>query len=394
MAGSIQERGKGTYLLKISDGFDLNGKRKWYTKTVKCSSKAKAKTLLAEYEMEIRGGITYSSNNLRFSQVAEIWMKDYCIPNLSPKTVQGYESKLRLHVLPYIGNMKIQKITAYNIQKLYNDLAKKETGKIGINGAKVKLSSSSIHKVNEVIASIFSMAVKWKYIPYNPCKDVVKPKVHKSKMSFYNEEQCRELIQKTNELETIYKVIIWLAISTGLRRGEILGLHWEDVDFENKTISVNRSVQYIPERGIFEKGTKTEGSVREVPVPDFCLQGLNQLKEEQVRLNVKNKKLWKTEKNIFVNEIGNILHPDTITSMFERFIKNTGLPRIRFHDLRHTCATILLNNGANLKVVSANLGHTNLSTTNLYLHALKSASKECANIFDVIVNSNEKVGVN
>lgn len=382
MAGSIQKRGKDTYLLRISNGFDEQRKRKYYTKTVKCSSLSKAKTMLAEFETEIRNGFGYTSNNMTFKSFIELWLKDYCTPNLSPKTVSNYKSKIDLHILPKLGCMKLQKITPYVIQRLYTELSNKEIERVDESGNKMKLSSSSIHKVHEILSSAFNCAVKWKYIPYSPLKDVAPPKVKKARMEFYDEKQCKEMLNIIEKEPLTFKVIVWLAITTGLRRGEILGLHWSDVDFENCIISVNRSVQYVPSLGVFEKTTKTESSIRRVPVPVFCLNGLKELREEQLKQRVEKKLMWKTCENIFVDELGQIIHPDTVTSWFRNFIKRANLPQIKLHGLRHTCATILLNNGVNVKVVSNNLGHSNLTTTNRYLHAIESANKECAKVFE------------
>lgn len=386
MAGSIQKRGKDSYLLRISNGFDEKGKRKYFVKTVHCTSMAKAKTELAKYEAEIRGGVIYSSSKITFSQFVQVWLKDYCEPTLALKTIEGYKNKLELHILPTLGNMKLQNITTYHIQKLYTELSNKKTNRIDSNGNFKVLSQRSIHKVHEILSVIFNCALKWHYIPYNPCKEVTPPKIKQSKMNFYNEEQSKILFSLLDNEPLQYQVATLLAITTGLRRGEILGLHWDDIDFKKNEITIQRSVQYVSGKGIFEKEPKTDSSNRVLSVPSFCMEKISQLKTTQIKESFIKGTIWNRKENVFINEKGDIIHPDTITAWFSKFIKNTDLPSVRFHDLRHTFATILLNKGMNIKTVSANLGHTNLTTTNVYLHAIESANKECANIFENIVN--------
>lgn len=181
--------------------------------------------------------------------------------------------------------------------------------------------------------------------------------------------------------------MVVLALATGLRRGELLGLEWKDVNFENNVIEVRQTSQYLPEKGTFTKEPKTEESARVIAVPASVMELLRQHKAEQAQEKLKAGDFWHDTNRLFTTWDGRPMHPDTISKWFSKFLRKHGLPPIYFHALRHTSATLLIAEGISLKNVSTRLGHTDISTTgNIYAHALRSVDQEAAEKLDNILS--------
>jgi integrase len=185
-------------------------------------------------------------------------------------------------------------------------------------------------------------------------------------------------------------MLITLALSTGLRRGELLGLEWRDLDFEKNTLEVRQSSQYLPGTGLITKDPKNETSKRLISVPESVVALLKQYKAYQSEEQLKIADLWQGSNRVFTTWDGKPMHPDTVSGWFPEFLNRHGLPRIRLHDLRHTSATLLIGQGLHAKTISSRLGHANISTTmDIYGHALKSADKEAAEKLDRLFEWNE-----
>jgi len=394
MAGSIEKRGINSYRLTIYEGFDTNGKRIRHRKNVNCNSKREAQNELAKFYSEINRGAMYNSKAITFNDFAEIWQQQYAVPKLAPRTVERYTSMLQVHIKPEIGNMKLVNIKPFDLNKLYNKMATKKTNRKDEEGKYKSLSNNSIIKAHKLLSIMFNTAVSWGMLPYNVCDKVKPPKEIHTEMSFYSVEEVEKLLQLLEKEPIKYKVIVTIAIMSGMRRGEIIGLHWDDIDFETGDVMIKRSVQYLAKKGISEKAPKTSNSIRKITLPNYCLTLLNQLKLEQLKNRMLLANKYTNNGNIFVTETGAIMHPDTISSWFAEFISKNKLRKIRFHDLRHTSATILLSEGINIKVVSKQLGHTDISTTNRYVHALENSNKQVANIFDTILEEKNKNIIN
>ena len=389
MAGTIEKRGQNSYRLTIYDGFDTSGKRIRNRKTIKCNSKSEAKKELAKFYTEVSNGAMYNNRIITFANYTNIWLKEYAEPNLAPRTIERYKSLLNTHIMAEIGNMKLTQIKPFDLNKLYNKLATKHTNRRNSEGNYILLSNNSILKVHKLLSIMFNTAVSWGMLPNNICNSVKHPKEKRTEMAFYSIEEVEELLKLLDKEPLKYKTIVCIAIMTGLRRGEIIGLHWNDIDFNTGNVSIKRSVQYLIGKGVSEKAPKTETSNRTITFPTYCLSLLKELQKESLMQRILLGSKYTINDNVFVTDIGNIMHPDTITSWFAKFIKKNNLRKIRFHDLRHTSATILLSEGINIKTVSKQLGHNNIAITNRYIHALESANKQVADVFDSIVNESK-----
>jgi integrase len=384
LAGNIIDMGNGKYRLRVSNGFDLNGKRKYYNKTVSCVSKREAEKELARFITSIEGGCTYSASKTTLNEYSQMWLQTYVMPNLSPTTYQSYNEKLNKHILPYLGSKRLDKIKPLDLDNLYNFLLTKPTNRKDNLGNFKTLSPASVHRVHEILSSIFNNALRWDLVPYNPCTKVVQPKYRRTKMSCYDEETSKRLINTLLAKAPIkYRCFVILAILTGFRRGEIVGLHWDDIDFKNHKITVNRSAYYLSGQPTSEKGPKTDTSNRTIVVPKLCFDLLKQWRTEQGKMRLAIGDKWQGAENIFTTDNGRIMNPSTGPKWFSDFLEKNNFPHIRFHDLRHTFATLLISGNVDVKTVSHKLGHASPTTTmNFYVHSLESTDKASADLLE------------
>ena len=383
MAGSIEKRGKNSYRLTVSEGFDLNGKPMIHRKTVH-GTKKDAEVELAKFVTEVQNGLVIDGKSLKFSEFTEIWKRDYGSKELAPSTYKRYCRMLETRLLPYFGHFYINKIKPTDIMKFY-DLLEKDTQlvrKQGNNGAKTKkpLSGKTILEHHRLLRAMLHKAVYWQLIVANPAERVQPPKARKPKRRSYDDEQTKILLENLELLsieDTKYKVAITLTIFTGVRLGELMGLEWQDVDFKNGIISINRSSQYLSDIGVFTKVPKTESSIREIAIPEFIISLLEEYKlwyEEQKSIYGE---LWTDSDRLFVQADGKPMHPSTISKWFVKYVGQIGLPVINFHGLRHTNASLLVAQNIDIAVISARLGHAQISTTlDFYVHPLLSHNRK------------------
>ncbi len=383
MAGSIEKRGKNSYRLTFSEGFDLNGNPMIHRKTVH-GTKKDAEVELAKFVTEVQNGLVVDGKSLRFSEFTEIWKRDYGSKELAPTTYKRYCRMLETRLLPYFGHFYINKIRPTDIMKFY-DLLEKDTQlvrKKGNNGSKTKkpLSGKTILEHHRLLRAMLHKAVYWQLIVANPAERVQAPKARKPKRRSYDDEQTKILLENLELLsieDTKYKVAIILTIFTGVRLGELMGLEWQDVDFKNGIISINRSSQYLSDMGVFTKTPKTESSIREIAIPEFIISLLEEYKlwyEEQKSIYGE---LWTNSNRLFVQADGKPMHPSSISKWFVRYVSTIGLPVINFHGLRHTNASLLVAQNVDIAVISARLGHAQISTTlDFYVHPLLSHNRK------------------
>ena len=383
MAGSIEKRGKNSYRLTVSEGFDLNGKPMIHRKTVH-GTKKDAEVELAKFVTEVQNGLVIDGKSLKFFEFTEIWKRDYGSKELAPSTYKRYCRMLETRLLPYFGHFYINKIKPTDIMKFY-DLLEKDTQlvrKKGNNGSKTKkpLSGKTILEHHRLLRAMLHKAVYWQLIVANPAERVQPPKTRKPKRKSYDDEQTKILLENLELLpseDTKYKVAIILTVFTGVRLGELMGLEWQDVDFKNRIISINRSSQYLADMGVFTKVPKTESSIREIAIPEFIISLLEEYKlwyEEQKSIYGE---LWMNSDRLFVQADGKPMHPSTISKWFVKYVGQIGLPVINFHGLRHTNASLLVAQNIDIAVISARLGHAQISTTlDFYVHPLLSHNRK------------------
>ena len=377
MVGNIEKRGESSYRLRVSGGYTDNGKRVIYKKSIQAKNKKEAEKELALFISEIETGQALSAKKMRFRNYAEFWIDNYAIPNLSPKTYERYKSMLRLRILPYLGNMYIDKIQPMQLMYLYQELSNCTYSR---GNETRKLSSKTILEHHRLLHSMFQQAVYWQMIAYNPASRVRPPKSKKPCISFYDDAQTIALIKALEGEELKFRVIILLTIFTGLRRGEVLGLEWQDINFKNSSVTVRQSNQYVSSIGIYTKDPKTETSYRTISIPISIIKLLKQYKIKQLEQKIRIGNKWNNTNYLFVQWDGKPMHPDTITKWFRQFLEDKNLPHITFHGLRHTHATLLISQGLDVRTVSNRLGHAQTSTTlNIYAHSFAKMDTEASN---------------
>ena len=350
MAGSIEKRGKNSYRLSCLAGYNLQGKPIKKTKTVH-GTKKEAEIELAKFVADVQNGMVIEGKSLKFSEFTEIWKRDYGSKELAPSTYKRYCRMLETRLLPYFGHFYVNKIKPTDIMQFY-DLLSKDTQLIrkkdnGGNKTLKPLSGKTILEHHRLLRAMLHKAVYWQVIVSNPAERVQPPKAKKPKRKYYDDDQCKILLENLEQLDEEqikYKTAIILTVFTGVRLGELMGLEWNDIDFRNGIVSINRSSQYLADTGVFTKVPKTE------------------------RID---------SNRLFVQADGKPMHPSTISKWFVKFIGQIGLPVINFHGLRHTNATLLIAQNIDVAVVAARLGHAQITTTfNFYVHPIIAHNKK------------------
>lgn len=383
MAGHIQDRGNGSYLLVYHVGYDPDGKRIRKTRTVKCKNGSEAKRKLAAFVTEIELGEYVAPSHTQVSNYVKIWRKE-ALKRLAPSTVETYDYTLDSRILPNLGHYKLDVIKPIHITNYIEELE--------ADG----LSSSTIIKSYNILNSIFKLAVKNDVLKNNPIDKVDRPSVTYKEGKVYDSDELKRLHHLLNKEDNIQMVlIIKLALLTGMRKGEILALQWHDVDFSTNTIHVRHSLSYTKNKGYNLKEPKTKGSIRKVAPPKKFMDELKKHIYTKKTDRMEASELWEGGEYYFVfsSMFGKPLHQDSPNRWWRRFLTRVNkklkeddrplLKKIRFHDLRHTAATDLINRGANPHSISKRLGHANIKTTmNIYGHYLEEADQKIADMLD------------
>lgn len=396
MAGSIEKRGENTYRLIVSTGKNLDGSRARKTKTVHGSRKD-AEVALAQFVVEANHGLIPEGKSITFEEFFHVWQINYGEKELAPSTYKRYVRMLETRILPYLGSFTLEKIKPTDLMKLY-DMLEQDTQIKRLaknNGERTfkPLSKKTILEHHRLISSMLHKAVYWQLIPFNPAERVQPPRASRVKRRFYDDEQCKILLSNLNSLsenEMKYKVAIILDVFTGVRLGELMGLEWNDIDFKNKEIIINKASQYLPEKGVYTKEPKTSSSYRNVSIPDSVIEMLQEYKKWYDSQKELCGEFWNDSDRLFVQDNGKPMHPDTVSKWFGKFIRKIGLPVINFHGIRHTNATLLISQNVDVAVVAARLGHAQISTTfNFYVHPLASHNRSAGLVLqNLLVDKN------
>lgn len=374
MKGCIFKRGK-KYSVVIELGRDNNGKRiqKWFSgyKTKKEAEKA-----LVTILHQIETNTFINPEKITLAEYLRQWMHDYVEPNLAPKTIDGYKVNIEGHIIPSIGNIPLQKLQPIHIQQFYR--SKLENGRLDDKGG---LSAKSVLYIHRVLRKALSNALKMQLIPRNVADAVELPKAKTYYAKFLNEKELKKLLNTLKNTDIYIPVL--LASCLGLRRGEALGLQWKDIDFENKTISVIRAL--LPSIGgtpIFHEA-KTKTSERTIVISDSIIFELEKHRNKQQRYRKLLGNAYKDYDLVTCLNNGSPINPASFSHTFARTLKKHNLRHIRFHDLRHSNATLMLKHNISPKVASERLGHSKINITlDLYSHVLKEMQEEAANKID------------
>lgn len=414
---------KGTsYRITVSNGYDKNGHKIVKTTTFKPDStltptqqkKALDKFAL-DFENKVKIGEMFDGDKMSFELFAEKWLEDVK-DNLAYSTYDSYDLIVNKQILPFFKGFKVSKIKTPLIEAFYKDLAK-------------KYAYATVKKCSIVLGSMFKTAIRWGMITFNPCTNAKFPKFNKAKseLKFFTPEQSLQFLAslectyqstykghqriddtgkpyvvsdytESRTVPTQYKVFFNIALFCGLRKGEILALHWKDIDFENNIINVDKSVS-ISEEGVTLKNPKTYTSIRTVPLPKELVPLLKQYRKEYniTRLSLGDQ--WKGNENLFIQADGSLMGRTTPYQYFKRHLKRYNawvvsneeaieqklevLPIIPLHGLRHSCATLLNYLDVNIIDISNILGHAQTSTTmDIYAHSFEEQKRVASDKID------------
>lgn len=368
--------GDGSIYQRESDGRWVasitlpNGKRKsFYGKTRKATNDK-----LREAMREIDQGVDLSGPRLTVAQYLQQWLASSARPSVKTKTFEGYESIVRVRVIPRIGSIPLAKVSPLDLQRLYADLSS------------AKLSNRSVHHTHRVLHRAFQQALRWNMIPRNPCDGATPPRPQQTEMRVLTAEQANALLTHTREHPA--HALYVLALSTGMRIGELLGLRWDDIDFEGGRLFVRRALQRQNANGIVFIEPKTSRSRRAIKLGKATIAALRDHKRNQLNRRISLANLWQDQDLVFANETGGPVDPSWQRLLFKRALSDAGLPAIRFHDLRHTAATLLLSRSVHPKVVSEMLGHSTITLTlDTYSHLVPVLHDQAAELMDEILSA-------
>ena len=321
-----------------------------------------------EFERKCKG-LTALNENMRLSELVEWYFDNYAANELKEITAYNYHSQLKNHVLPTFGNYKIKDISTPKITALFKSLG---------------MSNALSKKLYITMQSVFTRAVEQGFLHETPCKNVILPKdkIAKEKKPPLDENQVKRLLGMVEDY-SVLNCIVKVLLFTGMRSGECLGLRWEDIDFEHKLIYIKHTLTDVGGRH-WLTSPKTKTSIRTVAMSDVVKTILLEHKEEQEkRIAYVGKSFVHTEM-VFTSEIGNFKDRSALNTGFKRFLKGSEFEYITLHSLRHANATLLLNNGVDLKIVSEHLGHSGVGVTaDIYSDVLESTKRRVADLISL-----------
>lgn len=363
--GSIYQRADGMWVAVVHDGYK-NGKRK--RKYLYAKSRPAVKDKLAEKLHDQLEGRPISFERQTVAQYLTYWLEQSVRQSRRPTTYRSYEQIVRLHLVPQIGRVQLQKLTPQHIQSLIND--KLDSG----------LKPRTVEYVWDILCAALNQAVKWDLIPRNVASLVPPPRVVRDEVSPLNPDEARLLLEaaKDHRLEALFSV----AVALGLRLGEIRGLRWSDVDLERRVLRVRHQLQKVDgDRAFVEP--KSRQSRRTISLPEFAIVALQRHRVRQLEERLAAGTDWQTWDLVFCTDLGGPLDDANVRRTLRRLVKKAELRHIRFHDLRHTCASLLMAQNVNPRVVMEILGHSQISLTmDTYAHVMPSLKRDAADEID------------
>lgn len=353
--GTIYQNPSGLWVAQITLP---TGKRKAkYSKNQRV-----VKDWLLNQRQAVQTGNWVEKDQITVEQFLDRYFEDVAKHSLRPKTLETYEYLLRMHIKPELGKIKLASLRPDQVQNLYAN--KLESG----------LSNRTVQFMHSILHKALQQALKWGLVYRNVADLVEPPSVKKKAPQTLSSSQVKQFLNSIRD-DRMFPIFA-LAIGCGLREGEVLGLHYEDIDWETQTIHVKHAIQYLIGKGLVLTEPKTDKSRRAVEIPDFAFQAL---KDHRDLHNIH-------QGLMFVTSNGTPFSPRNVIRFFKQSLEQAGLPEIRFHDLRHTSATLLLTAGVHPKVVQEMLGHSQINLTmDTYSHVLPSMQQEASKKMDGIL---------
>lgn len=376
-----------SFSIRVHRGRGIDGKQlKPYTATFDVlptwkeeTARKKAEAYASIFEDECRKGIK-ADNRQRFDGYCDyvIGLKEQ--RGVKHSTIVRYK-ELTTRIYPVIGHIKLCDLRVDHLNDLYTSLSadglNKKTGG--------KLSAKTIIEHHRLISTVLEQAFKERLVIFNVARQAELPRAEKKEVNYFQPEQVEAIRNALENEQPKWKMLVHLFLITGARRGEILGLKWDKVEFDKNRIYICNNVLYTPDRGIYEDTPKTEKSKRYVTLPNETMNELKKYKQYQAQEYFKNGIPQSINGFVFAQIDGSPMHPDSVTDYLNKFSKKYDLPHINAHAFRHTMASMLYFNGVDSVSISKRLGHAQVSTTaNIYAHIMEEADQRNADILSDI----------
>lgn len=379
MRGHIRARGKGTWAIVIEQERGPDGKRRQKWHTVR-GAKREAERELARLLHALETGEPIPPQRLTVREYLDRWLNDAVRRRVGASSYERYESTVRVHLAPGLGNVLLSRLSPLQIQGLYSRLLD-EGSPLGAG----PLAARSVREVHGVLHQALAQAVRWQLLGRNPSDAVDVPSASDASPSVFSEADLAKLLRAAQG-QPIYLPII-LALATGMRRNEILGLRWNDVDLETGRVAVQVALVHT-RQGLHLQPPKTPKSRRAIDLPRWAADLLRRHQPIQASQSALLGTLYEDHDLIVCRDDGRPMVPRVVTRQFSKVAARAGFPGRRLHDLRHTHATLLLEQGIHPKVVSERLGHSRVSMTlDRYSHVLPHLQKEATERLDACLRS-------
>lgn len=383
MRGHIRRRGKQSWELTIDQGKDpTTGRRRRRFVTVQ-GTKHDAERILAEVLHQRDTGVDISPGKLTLAEYLRRWLRDYAANNVSLSTLERYRGIIETHLVPALGGLRLRDLRPAHIQAAYGRaLAAGGRADGGAGG----LRPRTVLKHHRLLHEALGHAVRWQLIARNPVEAVTPPRPERSEMRVLDTDDTRRLLEEA--ATTPYHALIYVAVATGARTGELLALRWQDVELDRATIHITRSARRFPRRGVVYTDTKSHRSRRPVALSPDTVATLQRHRRAQAEERLALGPAYSDEGLVFAGPTGKPLDDRNLRRAFDRMVARAGLPRLRLHDLRHTAATLMLRAGVHPKVVSERLGHATVSLTlDTYSHVLPDLQRDAAEVMDSVLGA-------
>ena len=364
--GTIYQKPNGKWRAQIS----IEGHRLSHTG----STQRECQIWIKETRNQIDRGLTFKGADTKLGIFLDDWLGTIS-SSRSQGTYTLYRWTVEKRIKPFLGKKKIKDLRPDLIQFFYDRMRK------------IGHSKHAVHCMHKVLRVALNHAVKLGVIGRNPCTGTIPPKPKQSEMKFYDENQVIKLLKTAKDIQDNLYPLYYLAIHTGMRQGELMGLMWNDLDWERKTLDVRRQVRHFKGGGYTFSKPKSKSGNRRITIGEQTLSVLQEHKTQQMKEIQVTGEEWENLNLIFPSGVGTPLTASNIRRAFRKLIKASGLHKIRFHDLRHTAVSLMLNHGIPVLVVSKRLGHSKPSITmDVYGHLIPSKQEEAANLMDSIMS--------
>ena len=368
MQGSIKQRSKGSWRLRYDGPPDASGKRTQVSETVRGTRKD-ADAVLRERLTTIERGTFMPKRKETVGTFLERWLEIYAASNTTLRTQQGYRGVITRYIIPAFGGVLLQSLRPDHIQALYSGLLGRG------------LSPRTVLHVHRVLRGALSQALKWGVVIRNVADAATPPRPERAETIMWGRDTVREFLEVSRQSR--FHELYQLALLTGMRRSELVGLKWDQVDLPGKKLAVVATLQHITGRGLVEGKPKTAKSRRSIAFTVTVVDLLRTVRSKQIERRLAAGPAWQEGGHVFSQADGSPVDPDAVTKDFSHLVRRAGLPRLTLHGLRHAHATLLLAAGAHPKVVSERLGHSNIAVTmDTYSHVLPGIQEAAAASLD------------